>query len=69
MKTDSLTNILDNEREINISKVQGLYSLIEINKNQIDTLYSELKRTKEINKNQIDSFYFYLTHPLLSPVL
>ena len=57
MRTDSLTNILDNERKINISKVQGLYSSIEINKNQIDSLYSELKRAKERNKNQVDSLY------------
>ena len=52
MRTDSLTNIINNERKINISKVQGLYSSIEINKNQIDSLYSELKRTKIILNQQ-----------------
>ena len=51
MRTDSLTNVLNNERKINIIKMQELNYLIEITKNQIDSFHNVLKKLN-INFNQ-----------------
>ena len=51
MRTDSLTNVIDNERKINFIKMQELNSVIEIKKNQINSLHTELKKISD-NFNQ-----------------
>lgn len=54
MRTDSLTNVLDNERKINIIKVQALNSSIEIKKNQINAKSVEVDDLKHQLKNKSD---------------
>ena len=56
IRTDSLTNVLANERETNFARVQELIYLKGLGQNQIDSLQTELKNIKNFyDKKELEN--------------